>query len=204
MKKILLGFLIGLGLIASVALANTIIHSQNTVVEEAVEDFGGSYATQPITLVGISPTSTSISTYNTETLSTTTPTTTDFIHFGPEIDIVDMFLIVEATSTDNYTLNWDITTSPLDSSNATSTVNFYAFDASSSSSGTITHTTASSTNTWTLPGLGRYNRRVTVCSNNYDGTDDIPSCNAGWYKFEFGRRDYSGIELQADVVGKSN
>jgi hypothetical protein len=51
---------------------------------------------------------------------------------------------------------------------------------------------------------GAYKRRVTICSNNYDGGDDIQPCNGGWYKFEFGISTYSGIELYAEVVGKKS
>lgn len=199
--KVLKNLGIVIGLVAVIAIGTNLGNSR--VIEQIVPDNFGGIGIGPITIIGITPTSTNITTYNTESFSTSTPEQTDYVSLGQDIDKVDLFIHANNTSTDLRVLNWGYEISPFGANRATSTLTFYSISAGSSSGGTITWQPSTTTNTWTLPRSGGNNIVFPVCNNNYDGADDIPACNAGWYKFNINIGDGTGLEIYAEVNAKS-
>ena len=166
-------------------------------------NFGGRFASRtPITIIGVAPTSTSITEFNTEFFATTTPTSTDYFTLGAEVDKVDIFISANSTSTGGI-LAWDLAVNPLGGERATSTLVFYNYHAGVSSGGLITWNSVSTTNQWALPSAGRFESVFPLCNSNYDGTDDIPVCNAGTYQLKMSALETSQVEVYAEITAKS-
>jgi len=182
----------------------------NLVYDKYIVEKGfgtGGYEAGPITIVGTAPTSPNfiINTSNTESINTTTATTTNYVMFGPEIDQVHLNLFVYSTSTDVTNnvngVGWNYGFS---SRNATQTT-FFDEDSASMSSSLVTHAVATTTHLLQARVNGNTAKSILVCSNNYDGTDDIPLCYAGQYKFEIYRYNkFGNFGLYAEVVGVDN
>jgi len=174
---------------------------ETTTSEEAPKLRGVAFA--PFTIIGVTPTSTSITVTNTEFYSTSTATTTDYFVLGAEIDKVDLFVHARSSSTGS-SLNWDLAVNPNGGQRATSTLLFYSFHPGEETGGLITWNSASTTNAWALSGAGQWEATFPLCNNTYDGLDEIPTCNAGTYRLNFaGSNIQGGIEVFAEISAKS-
>ena len=160
--------------------------------------FGSSFSTDPETIIGITPTSTAISSLNTESVATTTPTTTDYFFLGPNVNKASVNFIVNATSTDqkSFLFSYEVSNGTTAS---TTLANFY-IPLIPVSGVNKAYSIASTTHKIVLPeGAKFYNLTVPLCSNTYDGTDDVPTCSTGLYRFKLGKIDDSGIEVYAEI-----
>lgn len=196
---VIIAFGTGLGIALILPLISQPVEK---VVEKIVEpDFSGiGYA--PITIIGIRPTTTQITGFNTMDIASSTPTTTEYFALGTEIDQVNLYLSATNTSTPPGSLAWTLEFSPINS-DSTNTP-FFALTSGSISSGLTTWLEATTTNIMSIPITKEHNRIIPLCNSNYDGLDDIPSCNAGWYKLELGRADsLSGHEVYAEILAKT-
>ena len=149
-----------------------------------------------------------ITTFNTFGIGTSTPTSTDYFTLGSKINQVDMYLFVHATVTDQWTIGWTISHAPsLD--RGTSTVDYYNEDSSSISGSTITHVAEPLVHEIVLGDNLADLKKITICGINTDSAANtkFSPCNAGTYKIEVYRvnSDVGGaIEVYAELIGKGN
>ncbi len=142
--------------------------------------------------------------FNTLDIGTTTPTSTEYIYLGAEVDQVDMFVYAQATSTDNSLLEWKLSFSP-HSNRATSTLDFFFEDSNSLSGSIVTHVAADVVHNITLGDALVDKKKISICGANTDSAANtkISQCNAGVYKIEIGRPDgMSAFELYTEVISK--
>ncbi len=149
-----------------------------------------------------SATSTIVGGFNTMDIGTTTPTSTDYLFIGNQVDQVDMYLWVNVTSTDNGVVEWKISFSPtIDINNTnTSTMNFFFEDSNSISSSLVTHVADDVVHRLTPGDSNADLKKVSICGKSTDSAANtkISQCNAGVYKIEIGRPDVlSGFQLHA-------
>lgn len=214
MKKVLNTIGIGIIGVAIVAIGTNLGSSTDPIlpvkVEEEVDQsvqevtLGGNFASnRPITILGVAPTTTAFTGFNTTEISTTTPTTTSYFQIGPLVDKVDLWLHANPTSSDEKILHWTLETSPLGGQVASSSQPFYVVTSGAIAADIRTWNSASTTDSWTALRNGEHNLIFPLCNNTYDGTDDIPACNAGWYKLVIGKVGFSAFDVNASISAKS-
>lgn len=165
----------------------------NITLNTPEENLSGSFSTDPETIIGIKPTSTAVSTYNTTGVGTTTPTTTSYFSLGPNVNKANINFIVSATSTDQKDFLYSYQVSGKSTASTTG-ANFYTLLPFSP-----TPTIATTTVRITLLDSTFWRLTIPLCSNTYDGTDNVPTCSTGLYRFQFGRAEDSGIEVYAEI-----
>ena len=201
---------IGAWVVVGAVLGAATLYFQQQPQEPDNVGRGGSYGIGPITVLGTKPTSTLPTTYNDFYFTTTTATTTPqdaWVSIGPEINEVNLGIRVVSTSSPATGIGWWVEYSPSSPAGveATSTQYFYTEDSAAITASVVTHAAATTTHQW-LPAAGSIEkyRTVIVCSNTPDGTDDIPQCNAGWYKFTFFRvKKYGNFGAHVQLWAKN-
>lgn len=193
---------IAIGVGIGIPLGNLFIQPKVEKVTEEVSGEpllrGSAFETGITDIVGIFPTTTSISSFNTEDISTTTPTSTDYVSIGPNVAKVNLHIIANATSTEIKRFMVDISIAP-SPKGVTTTKNYFGILSSTVSSGVRTWTQETNHNLFTLLAAGYKNFIMPICNSNYDGSDDIPDCTSGSYKIEIGKIGFTGVEIYAGI-----
>ncbi len=200
LKNIGLAILAVVIIASGIAIGNVIVQPQ---VEKVVEpDFGSRIGFTPKALTYDVVATSTISLFNTFEISTSTiATSTEYVFLDKTVDQVDLFIWVQATSTARQILEWRVSFSP--DVSATPTANFYFEDSASISAPVVTHTSSPVVHKWDLGDALVHQKKVTICSPNYDGLDDVNLCSAGIYKIEiYKSAGLGGFEIYTEVIGK--
>lgn len=197
MTALVLIVVIAIGVGIGVPLGNMLIQPK---IEEVKEDsrLGGSKPSDLTDLVGIYPTTTSITQNNTDFYATSTPTTTSYISIGRNVDQINLFIIARATTTEDKSLLFSVEVSPNPAGDV-STNNYFALGTTVSTGVNKVWTSATTTNSFTLPNAGYHNLSIPICNSNYDGTDNIPNCIEGSYKIDIGRIGFTNADVYAGI-----
>ena len=188
-----------------IVVANLIFQPQAEKVVDPTFGTRGFSQLKPFAYTNIA--TSTITGFNTVDIATTTPTSTDFLFIGNQVDQVDMFIYAHATSSEFSVLEWKLSFSPtIDPNNTnTSTMDFFFEDSNSLSNSLVTHVATDVVHRITLGDNIVDKKKISICGKSTDSAANtkISQCNAGVYKIEIGRPDgMSAFELYASAAIK--